>query len=212
MQQSPKRSTGWTTWDLPTSGQKAQSIFSGKCPTTKQDKISKEIAGFGGRYFSYRYQQTIYKIHAQLPEQHDSVRTKFSCPHASTLLERTGALRMQLGIATVASHMFRHTGCRKKRRALRRSSRARELGERGRLQIIIMGVFVRVVNGNKDAAARYFLRVLRSGADRRRPQAMVFMRPGERRRQRLQAAEHKHEQVKLFQSLNTIFAKRARGF
>jgi hypothetical protein len=76
-----------------------------------------------------------------------------------------------------------------------------------------MGVFVRVAaNSNKDAAARHFLRLLRSGADRRRPQDMLFVRPGERRRRRQQVAEHRHEQAKLFQSLHTIFAKRARGF
>jgi transposase len=77
-----------------------------------------------------------------------------------------------------------------------------------------MGVLVRVVRGNQDAAARYFFRVLASGAGKRRPGRgrPVYDRPGEVRRKARMAGEHKREQVALYEQLGVIFSRRARGF
>jgi hypothetical protein len=77
-----------------------------------------------------------------------------------------------------------------------------------------MGVLVKVVKGNQIAAARFFFRILGTGAGKRRPGrgSPVFERPGELRRKERMAGERKSEQKELYNQLGVIFGRRARGF
>lgn len=83
-----------------------------------------------------------------------------------------------------------------------------------------MGVLVRVVRGNKTAAARNFMRVLVSG-----PGGAVGMeqsdtfgrgagrvRPGENRRIQRGLQRRKQEGKELHEALAVVFNRRARGF
>lgn len=82
-----------------------------------------------------------------------------------------------------------------------------------------MGVFVRVVKGNQEAAMRHFARVLASGAGGQAGAMKVGigrnagrLRPGEERRQSREQSGRKRRNAELHKSLAVVFARRARGF
>lgn len=82
-----------------------------------------------------------------------------------------------------------------------------------------MGVFVRVVKGNQEAAVRNFYRVLASGAGGQTGSMKMGIgrnagrvRPGEARRQARELSKRRREAGELQKSLAVVFARRARGF